>query len=49
MRQGTQGQYTGMIMRDGIGREMGGYSESGDTCTPMADPCHCMAKNTTIV
>ena len=30
---------------DGMGREMGGAFRMGDTCTPMADSCQCMAKN----
>ena len=29
MRQGAQGQYTGMTLRDGMGREMGGVSGWG--------------------
>ena len=35
--------------RDGIGREVGGGFSMGDTCTPMADSCKCMAKTTTIL
>ena len=29
---------------DGMGREMGGAFRMGNTCTPMADSCQCMAK-----
>ena len=29
---------------DGMGREMGGGFRMGNTCTPMADSCQCMAK-----
>ena len=43
MRQGAQGQCTGMTLRDGMGREVGGGSGWG-TRTPMADACQCMAK-----
>ena len=31
------------------GREVGGGFRMGDTCTPMADSCRCMAKTTTIL
>ena len=34
----------GMIQRDGMGREVGGGFKMGNTCTPMADSCQCMAK-----
>ena len=44
-----QGWCTGMTLRDGIGREEGGGFRMGDTCTPMADSCQCMAKITTIL
>ena len=44
MRQGTQGWCTGMTQRDGIGREVGEGFRMGNTCTPMVDPCQCMAK-----
>ena len=30
--------------KDGMGREVGGVFRMGDTCTPMADSCQCMAK-----
>ena len=49
MKQGTQGWCTGMTLRDGIGTEVGGGFRMGNTCTPMADSCQCMAKTTTIV
>ena len=34
---------------DGVGRKVRGGSGVGDTCTPMADSCQCMAKTTTIL
>ena len=49
MRQGAQGRRTGMTLRDRIGREMGGEFRMGNTCTPMAESCQCMAKTTTIL
>ena len=49
MRQGTQGWCTGMTLRDGMGREVGGRVRMGDTCTPMADSCQGMAKTTTVL
>ena len=30
-------------------REVGGGFRMGDTCTPMAESCQCMAKTTTIL
>ena len=33
----------------GMGREVEGAFRMGDTCTPMADSCQCMAKPTTIL
>ena len=39
MKQGTQSWCSGTTQRDGVGREVGGCSEWGDTCTPMADSC----------
>ena len=44
MRQGAQGWCTGMTQRDGMGREVLGGFRMGNTCTPMADSCQCMAK-----
>ena len=41
---GVQGWPTGMTLRDGMGREMGGGFRMGDTCTSMADSGQCMAK-----
>ena len=41
---GAQGWCTGMTQRDGMGREAGGGFRMGNTCTPMADSCQCMAK-----
>ena len=49
MRQGTQGWFTGMTLRDGMGRKVGRRFRVGKTCTPMADSCQCMAKTTTIL
>ena len=46
MRQGAQGYCAEMTLRDGIGREVGGRVRIGNTCTPMADSCECMAKTT---
>ena len=39
MRQATLGWCTGMILRDGMGKEVGGEFRMGDTCIPMADSC----------
>ena len=36
-------------LRDGMGREVGRGFRMGDTCTPMADSCQCMAKTATIL
>ena len=44
MIQDAWGWCTGMTQRDGMGREVGGGFRMGNTCTPMADPCQCMAK-----
>ena len=49
MRQGAQGWCTGMTLKDGMGREVGGDFGMGNTCTLMADKCKCMAKTTTIL
>ena len=38
-----------MTPRDGMGREVGGRVRIGNTYTPMADSCECMAKTTTIL
>ena len=35
--------------KDGMRREVGGKVRMGNTCTPMADSCECMAKTTTIL
>ena len=45
MRQGAQGWCTGMPPGDGVGREVRRGFRMGNTCTPMADSCECMAKN----
>ena len=44
MRQGAQGWCTGMILRDGMGREVEGGLMMGNTCTPKADSCESLAK-----
>ena len=49
MRQGAQGWCTEMTLKDGMGREVEGGFRMGNTCTPMADSCQCMAKTTTIL
>ena len=49
MRQGAQGWCTGMTLRDGMGREVGGGVRMGNTCIPVADSCEGMAKPTTIL
>ena len=49
MRQGAQGQCTGITQRDGIGWEVGEGFRMGDTCIPVAESCQCMAKTTTIL
>ena len=48
MRQGAKSWCTGMTLRDGMGREVGGF-RMGNTCVPMADSCRCMAKATTML
>ena len=40
---GCSGWCTGMTQRDGMGREVEGGFRMGNTCTPMADSCQCMA------
>ena len=51
MIQGAQGWCTGMTLREGMGREVGGGGgfKMGNTCTTMADSCECMAKTTTVL
>ena len=44
MRQVAQGWCAGMTLRDVTGREVGREFRMGNTCTPMADSCQCMAK-----
>ena len=44
MRQGAPSWCTGMTLRDGMEREVGGGFRMRNTCTPMADSCECMAK-----
>ena len=38
------GWCTGTTQRDGMGREMGEGFRMGNTCSPVADLCQCMAK-----
>ena len=49
VKQGTQSRCTGTTQRDGMGREVGGGFGMGDTSTPVADSCQCMAKTTTVL
>ena len=49
MRQGARGWCTGMTLRDGMWTEVGGGFRIGNTRTPMADSCQCMAKPTAIL
>ena len=49
MRQGAQGWFTGMTLRDGIGKEVAGRVRMVNTCTPMTDSCECMAKTAKIL
>ena len=44
MKQGAQGRCTGMTLRDGVEREVGGGVQDGELITPTADSCQCMAK-----
>jgi len=44
MRQGARGWCTGMTLRDGMGREVGGDVRMESTCTPGLDSCWYMAK-----
>ena len=47
--QDAWGWCTGITRRDGTGREVGRGFRMGNTFTPMADSCQCMAKTTTIL
>ena len=42
--QDAWGWCVGMIQRDDIGWEVGGEFRIGNSCTPVADSCKCMAK-----
>ena len=42
--QEAWGWCTGMTQRDDMGTEVGGWFRIGNTCTPVADSCQCMAK-----
>ena len=44
MRQGAQGWCIGITLKDGMGRDGGVGFRMGETCTPTADSCQCMAK-----
>ena len=46
MIQGARGWCSGMTLRDGMVKEVGGGFRMGNTCTLMADSCQCMAKAT---
>ena len=48
MIQGSQGWCTGMSLRDGMGREVGGGLRMGNTGTPMADSCQCITHYNTV-
>ena len=41
--QDTWGWCTGMIQRDDMGWEVGGGFMFGNSCTPVADSCQCIA------
>ena len=43
---GSSGLCTGMTLREEMEREAGEGFGMGDTCTPVADSCQCMAKPT---
>ena len=49
MRQGAQGWFTAMTVRNGMGRVVGRGFRMGNTCIPMADSCECMGKTITIL
>ena len=49
MRQAAQGWYTGMTLRDGMGRDMGERVRMGNIYTAMAVSCEHVAKTTTIL
>ena len=49
MKHGTQGQWSGTIQRDEVGREWEQGSGWRDTCTLMDDSYQCIAKTTTIL
>ena len=49
LRQGAQDRCTGMTLRDGMEREVGGRVRMGNTCKPMADSCKFMAKTNTVL
>ena len=42
---GCLGLGTGMTQRDGMEREVGGEFRMGNTHTPMADSCWCVAES----
>ena len=46
MRQGAQGWCSGMTLRDAMRWELGWGFRMGNTCTPIADSCQCIAKTT---
>ena len=44
MIQGAWGWCTGITQRDGMGKKVKGGFRMGNTCTPVAHSCQCMAK-----
>ena len=48
-KAGHSSRYSGTTQKDGVGRELGGGSGWGDTCTPMADSCQRVAKSITVL
>ena len=42
--QDAWGWCMGMIQRDDMRWEVGGWFRIGNSCTPVADSCQCMAK-----
>ena len=49
MKQGTQASVLGQLRGIGWGGRWESGSGQGDTCTPVADSCQCMAKPPNIV
>ena len=49
MMQRARSRYSMTTWRDGVGKEVGGGSEGGDTCMPMADSDDVRQKHHNIV